>query len=134
MPRQVFCSTAVQVLLCCASATYVLCTHPGDPNLKLLLQKGVDQGYPGIAVLIQSADGRTQSAAAGYSDLENHTPMRVEDAFHIASINKTFTAGRDAHAAHTALNRSTSRLFWCCHRFAVEDIHAEQQTDHRDQN
>ena len=99
MPRQVFCSTAVQVLLCCASATYVLCTHPGDPNLKLLLQKGVDQGYPGIAVLIQSADGRTQSAAAGYSDLENHTPMRVEDAFHIASINKIFTAGRGSGEA-----------------------------------
>jgi D-alanyl-D-alanine carboxypeptidase len=69
-----------------------LCTNAGDPNLKSLLQKGIDRGYPGIAVLVQSADGGTQSAAAGYSDLENHTPMRVEDAFHMASINKTFTA------------------------------------------
>jgi len=93
MRRQVFPFIAVQVLLlCCVGATYVLCAKPGDPNLKSLLQKGIDRGYPGIAVLIQSANGRTQSAAAGYSDLENHTPMRVEDAFHIASINKTFTA------------------------------------------
>jgi hypothetical protein len=43
-------------------------------------------------VLTQSAGGRIQSAAAGYSELENHTPMRVDDAFQIASINKTFTA------------------------------------------
>ena len=43
-------------------------------------------------MLIQSADGRIRSAAAGYSDLEKRTPMRVEDAFHVASINKTFTA------------------------------------------
>jgi D-alanyl-D-alanine carboxypeptidase len=56
------------------------------------LQKGIDRGYPGIAVLIQSSDGKTRSAAEGYSDLENRVPMRVDDAFHVASINKTFTA------------------------------------------
>jgi D-alanyl-D-alanine carboxypeptidase len=31
-------------------------------------------------------------AAAGYSDLEHHVPMRVDDAFHMASVNKTLTA------------------------------------------
>jgi D-alanyl-D-alanine carboxypeptidase len=85
-------SVAVQVLLFCAATTYVFCTNVDDSSLKSLLQKGVDRGYPGIAVLIQSADGRIRSAAGGYSDLEKRTPMRVEDAFHLASINKTFTA------------------------------------------
>jgi D-alanyl-D-alanine carboxypeptidase len=80
------------VLLFCAATTYLFCTNLDDSSLKSLLQKGIDRGYPGIAVLIQSADGRIRSAAAGYSDLEKRTPMRVEDAFHIASINKTFTA------------------------------------------
>jgi D-alanyl-D-alanine carboxypeptidase len=85
-------SVAVQVLLFCAATTYLFCTNLDDSSLKSLLQKGIDRGYPGIAVLIQSPDGRIRSAAAGYSDLEKRTPMRVEDAFHIASINKTFTA------------------------------------------
>ena len=85
-------SVAVQVLLFCAATTYLFCTNLDDSSLKSLLQKGIDRGYPGIAVLIQSADDRIRSAAAGYSDLEKRTPMRVEDAFHIASINKTFTA------------------------------------------
>ena len=61
-------------------------------NLKALLEKGLKKGYPGIAVLTQTADGKVQSAAAGYSNLEKHLPMQVDDAFHMASINKTFTA------------------------------------------
>src|SRR5262249_51899942 len=31
-------------------------------------------------------------AAAGYSDLEKHRPLRIGDAFQMASINKAFTA------------------------------------------
>jgi len=91
MLKKALTSVVVQVLLCFTGAC-VLCTSSSDEYLKSLLQKGIDRGYPGIAMLIQSADGKTQSAAAGFSDLENHTPMRVEDAFHMASINKTFTA------------------------------------------
>jgi D-alanyl-D-alanine carboxypeptidase len=75
-----------------AVTAFSFCASPASRDLKSLLQKGIDRGYPGIAVLTQSADGRVQSAAAGYSDLEHHTPMRVDDAFHMASINKTFTA------------------------------------------
>jgi CubicO group peptidase (beta-lactamase class C family) len=60
--------------------------------LRSLLQKGIERGYPGIAMMIQSADGSIDSAAAGYSDLEHHVPMRVDDAFHMASVNKTLTA------------------------------------------
>ena len=92
MPPPVFRSLAIQVLLLCASATCSFCADSADRDLKSLLQKGVDRGYPGIAVLIQSPDGKIRSAAAGYSDLENRTPMRVDDAFHLASINKTLTA------------------------------------------
>jgi D-alanyl-D-alanine carboxypeptidase len=43
-------------------------------------------------MLIRPRDGRNYSAVAGYSNLEKHTPLRADDAFHMASINKTFTA------------------------------------------
>jgi CubicO group peptidase (beta-lactamase class C family) len=92
MPYPVFRAVAVQLLLLFVGGTCSFCANLGGPSLESLLQKGIDRGYPGVAVLTQSTDGRIQSAAAGYSDLENHTPMRVQDAFHIASITKTFTA------------------------------------------
>jgi D-alanyl-D-alanine carboxypeptidase len=91
MLRQVPRVLGMQVLLLYASLCS-FCAAADDLPLKLLLQKGIERGYPGIAVLTQSADGNVRSAAVGYSDLENHTPMRVADAFHMASINKTFTA------------------------------------------
>jgi D-alanyl-D-alanine carboxypeptidase len=68
------------------------CTSKSDDQLTTLLGKGVEHGYPGIAMLVQQADGKLYSGAAGYSDLEHHAPMRVDDAFHMASINKTVTA------------------------------------------
>jgi D-alanyl-D-alanine carboxypeptidase len=91
MPQPKFRSVALQVLLF-FGATCSFCANPSDLFLKSLLQRGIDLGYPGMAVLTQSSDGKVQSAAAGFSDLENHTPMRVDDAFHVASINKAFTA------------------------------------------
>ena len=63
-----------------------------NARLQSRLQKGIDRGYPGVAVMVQSANGGIESAAAGYSDLEHHVPVRVNDAFHMASINKTLTA------------------------------------------
>jgi D-alanyl-D-alanine carboxypeptidase len=68
------------------------CTSRSDRQLRTLLQKGVEHGYPGIAMLIQEGNGKIHSSAVGYSVLEHHTPLRVDDAFHMASINKTFTA------------------------------------------
>jgi D-alanyl-D-alanine carboxypeptidase len=68
------------------------CTSRSDGQLRALVQKGIEHGYPGIAMLVQEGNGKIHSAAVGYSDLEHHTPMRVDDAFHMASINKTFTA------------------------------------------
>ena len=63
-----------------------------DAELKGILQVGLHRGYPGVAMEIQSPDGTTHSAAVGYSNLEKHTLLRVDDAFQMASINKTFTA------------------------------------------
>ena len=68
------------------------CTSKSDDQLTALLRKGVEHGYPGIAMLVQEGNGKIHSAASGYSDLEHRAPMRVDDAFHMASINKTFTA------------------------------------------
>lgn len=79
----------VGLLVSCAAIGF--CGTTNDGALKALLQKGVERGYPGIAMLIQPAKGTTRSAAAGYSNLESRTPLRVNDAFHMASINKTFT-------------------------------------------
>jgi len=73
-------------------AVLACCSSKNDGQLRALLQKGIEQGYPGVAMLIQSGDGKTRSAAVGYSDLEHHAPLRTNDAFHMASINKTFTA------------------------------------------
>jgi D-alanyl-D-alanine carboxypeptidase len=69
-------------------------TMPDQPDAQLqaLLQKGIARGYPGIAMLVQNASGEVRSAAVGYSDLARRTPLRVDDAFHMASITKTFTA------------------------------------------
>jgi D-alanyl-D-alanine carboxypeptidase len=67
-------------------------TPTDDPKIKALLQKGVANGYPGIAMLVEDGPGSIRSAAAGFSDIEHKTSMRATDAFHIASISKTFTA------------------------------------------
>lgn len=68
------------------------CRTTRDPALKDLLQKGVDRGYPAVAMLIQTANGTIRAAATGHSDLERLTPVNVDDAFQMASITKTFTA------------------------------------------
>jgi len=78
------------IVICCGAMT--ACASKGDPELKALLQTGIERGYPGVAVLTQSRDGKIRSAAVGYSNLEKRTPLQVSDAFHMASINKTFTA------------------------------------------
>jgi D-alanyl-D-alanine carboxypeptidase len=80
---------ALTVIFCGAIA---ICAKASDFRLEALLQAGVERGYPGIAMLTQSGDGKISSAAVGYAELERHTPLRVNDAFHMASINKTFTA------------------------------------------
>ncbi len=92
MLRQHSRAFALHVFIVISCAAIAFCATSGDSELKALLQTGVDRGYPGIAMLTQSRDGKKYAAAVGYSDLEKRTPLRVDDAFHMASINKTFTA------------------------------------------
>ena len=88
-PKNCFLAVLVLSFSCTIVAS---CTSRSDGQLRALLQKGIEHGYPGIAMLVQEGNGRVHSAAVGYSDLEHHTPIRVGDAFHMASINKTITA------------------------------------------
>jgi len=88
-PKSCFLAVLVLGFSCTIVAS---CTSRSDGQLRALLQKGIEHGYPGIAMLVQEGNGSVHSAAVGYSDLEHHTPIRVGDAFHMASINKTVTA------------------------------------------
>ena len=77
MVQRTYSTGLAQVLSICLGATQLIGASPGATDLPLLLKRGVERGYPGIAFLAQSSDGTIRSASAGYSDLENHTPMRV---------------------------------------------------------
>ena len=68
-----------------------------NERLKALLEEGVAKGYPGMAMRVEDADGHVRRAAAGYADLEHRLPMTVDSGFHVASINKTFTAAAALH-------------------------------------
>jgi D-alanyl-D-alanine carboxypeptidase len=63
-----------------------------DARLRALLEKGIERGYPGIAMLIERPGTGLRAEAVGYSDLEHRTPLRTDDRFQLASITKTFTA------------------------------------------
>jgi len=63
-----------------------------DHRLKAVLDQVLEQGYPGIAVLMERPNGEVYAAAAGYADLGEQLPLRMDHAFHMASITKTFTA------------------------------------------
>jgi D-alanyl-D-alanine carboxypeptidase len=56
------------------------------------IAKVMQRGWPGVAVLVESADGTVQTAAAGSANLEQRTPMTPTAGFHMCSITKTFTA------------------------------------------
>ena len=57
-----------------------------------VLQNGVAEGLPGVALLV-AQDGETvYSAAAGVASVEARVPLAPSDRFRIYSITKTFTA------------------------------------------
>lgn len=63
-----------------------------DPAIGARLQAGLNRGYPGLAMAAQRQGQRLRGASAGFSSLERRRPLRLDDAFHIGSITKTFTA------------------------------------------
>jgi D-alanyl-D-alanine carboxypeptidase len=62
-----------------------------DP-LDMALAKVLQRGWPGVGVLVESANGKVRIATAGLATIESNTPMSAATGFHMCSINKTFTA------------------------------------------
>jgi D-alanyl-D-alanine carboxypeptidase len=62
-----------------------------DP-LDLALANVLKRGWPGVGVLVESANGKVRIATAGLAIIESNTPMSVATGFHMCSITKTFTA------------------------------------------
>jgi D-alanyl-D-alanine carboxypeptidase len=62
-----------------------------DP-LDQALAKTIQRGWPGVGVLVESANGKVRIATAGLANLESNTTMGAATGFHMCSINKTFTA------------------------------------------
>jgi D-alanyl-D-alanine carboxypeptidase len=47
---------------------------------------------PGVIVAVRTASGVLHRAASGVADRESQRPMRVDDAFRLGSVSKTYTA------------------------------------------
>jgi D-alanyl-D-alanine carboxypeptidase len=92
MHRQNRRSLVLFTMILVALLTVTSCGTKSDPELTALLKVGIKRGYPGIAMLTQSGEGKIRSAADGYSNLEKRIALRTDDAFQMASVNKTFTA------------------------------------------
>jgi D-alanyl-D-alanine carboxypeptidase len=60
-------------------------------TLQRIVRRLVAAGAPGAVAFVR-APGRAAGVAAGYADLQTHTPMRASDGFRIASVTKTFVA------------------------------------------
>lgn len=56
-----------------------------------VLEKGIENGYPGIIVGIQH-DNKVWTGAEGLANIEEQIPMNANDRFHIASVTKLFTS------------------------------------------
>ncbi len=68
-----------------------------EENLKnrkyeVLLQKGLDRGFPGMIIAIQKGNEKFWIGAAGLSNIEKQKPMLKNDRFHLASVTKIFTS------------------------------------------
>src|SRR5919199_5331036 len=63
-----------------------------NQKLQQILDNQVAQGVPGVTMYIRKANGWTWSGASGFSNLEEHTPMKASDSFRIMSATKTFVA------------------------------------------
>lgn len=69
-------------------------SHPDVLKQKLqqILDNQVAQGVPGVTMYMRKVNGWTWSGASGFSNLEEHIPMKVSDRFRIMSATKTFVA------------------------------------------
>jgi CubicO group peptidase (beta-lactamase class C family) len=83
-------------ILAAFSACLVLAASAGAAQTPRPIDRAIDKvmerGWPGVAVLVEAPDGTVQTAAAGFASLERRMPMMPAAGFHMCSINKTFTA------------------------------------------
>jgi D-alanyl-D-alanine carboxypeptidase len=83
-------------ILAAFSACLVLAASAGAAEMPRPIDRAIDKvmerGWPGVAVLVEAPDGTVQTAAAGFASLEGRMPMTPAAGFHMCSINKTFTA------------------------------------------
>jgi len=68
-----------------------------DPDVAAALDEALaatadEYESPGLVAVILAGDGRLWAGAVGLSDVDEQTPMQIEDALKIASVTKTFTA------------------------------------------
>ena len=61
-------------------------------TLDAVLQAALDDGLPGVTLLLEQGGRVVYSGAAGVANIEDQTPLLTTDRFRIYSITKTFTA------------------------------------------
>ena len=61
-------------------------------SLDMALAAMLQRGWPGVGVLVESANGKARIATAGLAVIESNTPMSSATGFHMCSITKSFTA------------------------------------------
>ena len=101
--------TLALVFVCHQTNTSVIKASPNSPGNRLtvvalsnrdflnqklqqILDNRVAQGVPGVTMYIKTAEGWTWSGASGFSNLQEHTPMKASDRFRIMSATKMFVA------------------------------------------
>jgi D-alanyl-D-alanine carboxypeptidase len=102
MPRakkSVLLTTMIALLACftCSlGAASVTVSAPAPTSqeaaLDAVLQNGLDQGLPGLALRVERGDQVIYDRATGFSSIESETPTETSDRFRAAGVTKTFTA------------------------------------------
>ena len=72
--------------------TQPVLTQNSNQVLQDALVTGIAMGLPGLSVAIGTGDTVTWTGTAGYSDLYQRIPVKVNDRFCVGSITKTFVA------------------------------------------
>lgn len=81
--------TFIALLVFCVRAAYAANPQP----ISELLRRAVQEKHiPGAVIVIQQHGKKVYEEAAGYADLENRRPMKVDDVFRMASSSKPFAA------------------------------------------
>ncbi len=65
--------------------------HPNAIEFQSILDEFTSNGIPGLSAVVVTPDG-VWKGASGYSRLEDHTPMSIDNEVYSASIGKTYCA------------------------------------------